>query len=134
MQKINTTQVDYKTCKMSSNNLVSTEEIKGIIEKILNDRENISKVKELVTCMIAGFFYTDESKDITSPAFLAFCIKSKPNVVNPILVRFKELDDEILNDTSLDYRKRKSRLATKMAYYKALNMYLAITIVNSNNR
>ena len=113
---------------------VSTEEIKGIIEKILNDRENISKVKELVTCMIAGFFYTDESKDITSPAFLAFCIKSKPNVVNPILVRFKELDDEILNDTSLDYRKRKSRLATKMAYYKALNMYLAITIVNSNNR
>lgn len=133
MNRIATTQVDYKTCKSSADANVKTEEIRSIIEAILNNRDNIPKVREFITCMIAAYMEQAEgSKDIMSIKFFKFAVSPKPNTKNPSVIRMGELLEELLEDNSIGYRKRKHRVATKSSYHKGLCTYFAITAINAN--
>lgn len=132
MTKINTSQVSYQLCKQSSDANVKTEEIKTIIEAILNNSKNLEKIKEYITLNIAVYLFESEVKEVNNIRFLAFCIKRKPNTKDPNLIRIKDLEEELLDDTSIGYRKRKHREATKQSYHKALATYFALLIIMAN--
>lgn len=132
MEKLNTSRVEYKVCKMASDANVRTEEIRGIFESIFNNRSNIPKVKEFISCLIATYLQQSTTKEVVSMNFYKFAIQPKPNSKDPLIIRMKELIDEMLDDNSLQYRKRKHRVATKMSYHRAFCIYFAVTIINAN--
>ena len=132
MTKINTSQVDYSICKSCSDANVKTEEIKSIIETILNNKDNLMKVREYITLTIACFLESSEVKEINSTKFLTYAIKPKPNTKNPALLRSKEIMDELLDDNSIGFRKRKHRNATRQSYYAAFSTYFAIIVIRAN--
>lgn len=132
MTKINTSQVDYAICKSCSDANVKTEEIKSIIETILSSRENIKYIREYITCIIAAFLEESTVKEINSTKFLSYAIKPKPNSKNKAIIRSKELMDQLLDDNSIGFRKRKHRNATRQSYYAAFNTYFAIIAIRAN--
>lgn len=132
MTKINTSQVSYQLCKQAADANVKTEEVKTIIEAILNEKGNLSKIKEYITLNIAVYLSESEVKDVNNIRFLQFCIKRKPNTKDPNLIRIKDLEEELLDDNSVGYRKRKHREATKQSYHKALATYFALVIIMAN--
>lgn len=133
MQKINTSQVDYKICKMSSDANVRTEEVRSIFESILNDRKNIAIIKEFITNLIATYMKkTTGNKDVSTIQFFKYATSAKPNSKDPLVLRMGEIIDELLNDVSVSYRKRKHRLATKASYQKMFYTYFAVLIINAN--
>ena len=132
MEKINTSQVNYAFCKQAADANVKADEVKNIMEAILTERENISKVKEFITLNIAYFLSNSEVKEVNSIYFLQSMIRRKPNSKDPSLIRIGELEQELLDDSSVGYRKRKHREPTKQSYHKALSMYFALVIIKAN--
>jgi hypothetical protein len=132
MERINTSQVDYKICKAASDSNVSTEEVRSIFEAILNNRKNIPIIKEYITDMIASFLAQSTVKDVTSINFYKTSISAKPNTKDPIILRMKEIIETLLEDNSVSYRKRKHRIPTKASYHKAFAIYFTILIINAN--
>ena len=132
MEKINTSQVDYAICKQVSDNNVKTEEVKNILEAILNERDNLKKVKEMITLMIASFMEESEIKEVNSIYFLNHCIKQRSNIQNSELLRIKEIEEELLEDNSVAYRKRKHRNPTRLSYHKCIAYYFALIIIKAN--
>ena len=132
MTKINTSQVSYQLCKQAADANVKTEELKTIIETILNEKKNLPKIKEYITLNIAVYLSESEVKDVNNIRFLQFCIKRKPNTKDPNLIRIKDLEEELLDDNSIGYRKRKHREATKQSYHKSLATYFALLIILAN--
>ena len=132
MEKINTGSVDYKICKMSSDNNVKTEEIKSIIESILNDKENILEVKELIRILVYSYFEQAKIKEVSDISFITFSVSPKPNTKDVNIIRMKELLEDWLDSTSVSYRKRKKRLATRNSYNRALLMYFTLIVHIAN--
>lgn len=132
MTRINSSQVDYKTCKMCADANVKTEEIRSIFEAIFNNKENIDKVREYVTNMITTYLVQSENKDVATLSFFKFATAPKPNSKDELVVRMKEIIEDLLDSNSVSYRKRRHRLPTKASYYKAFSTYFAISIINAN--
>lgn len=132
MSVINTTRVDYKLCKMASDQNVKVEEVKSIIESILLNTDNMDEVKELVRLMIITYSAQSKTKDVRDIEFLTFSITPKPNSKDPNILRQKEIVENWLDEKSPAYRKRKSRLATKNSYHRSVYTYFALVIHNSN--
>ena len=132
MEKINTSQVDYATCKSAADANVRTEEVRAIFESIFNNKNNIPLIKEYITNMIATYMVQSTNKDIVSIAFYKFSTAVKPNTKDPALIRMKEIIETLLDDNSVSYRKRKHRNATKSSYHRAFAIYFAIIAINAN--
>ena len=133
MQKVNTSQVDYKICKMASDANVRVEEVRSIFEAILNDRDNIPIIKEFITNLIATYMRKSEgNKDVATISFFKYATQAKPNSKDPLILRMGEIIETVLNDVSVSYRKRKHRLATKASYQKMFYTYFAVMIINAN--
>ena len=132
MNTINTSAVNYKYCHMSADNNVRAPEIKSIIEAIVNDKDKILEVKELVRLLIYTYFARNQRKDVTDIKFITFSIAPKPNTQDKSFIRIKEIVEDWLEDVSVSYRKRKRRIATANSYYKSVLMYFVIVIHYSN--
>lgn len=132
MVKINSSQVDYKICKMCADANVKTEEVRSIFEAIFNNRDNISIIREFVTNMIAAYLVQSQNKDVATIQFFKFSTAVKPNSKDELILRNKEIIEKLLDDNSVAYRKRKHRNATKASYHKAFYTYFTINIINSN--
>lgn len=128
MTRINTKGVDYRLCKMSSSDLVKTEELKSIIENLLSDPKNTPIIREFITLQIACYFQESKTKEVRDIAFVAYCIKPKSNTKNKYVLRQKELIEQILINNSEHFVRRKNRDATAQAYYRSINEYFAQTI------
>ena len=126
------TGVDYSICKACSDVNITTNEIKSIMESLLADPKSTVKMKELIMLMVATYFAQTKDKDITNPKFITFSIAPKPNAKQKELVRIQELIVELLSENSPAYLRRRSRLATKNSFEKAIKMYFALTIHNAN--
>ena len=134
MTRINTSQVDLKACRAAEDGNVKKAEIAAIIETIIHNQDNMNVVKELITLMIATYFAETEERDVVSIKFLSFAIKPKPNTKDPSTLRMKEIINQVLDDNSVGYRKRKNRTATKLSYHRSLLIYLAMNIINANKK
>ena len=132
IERLNTTQVEYKTCKACADANVHTEEVRTIIEAIFNNRDNLKLVKELITNMIASYMQQSKDKNVATLKFFSYSIKPKPNTKDPTLIRIKEIVMQLLEDNSVRYRKRKHREATKQSYIKAIMIYFSLIIIQAN--
>ena len=132
IEYINSTGVDYKICKMASDNNVRTDEIKAIIESILSDNDNMILIRELISLIVITYFAQSKTKDVRDIDFITYSIAPKPNAKNKDILRQKEIVEELLNENSMAYKRRKSRIATKNSYYKSIFAYFTLVINTAN--
>lgn len=130
MNKITTRSVDYNLCKISSNVNVKTEELKFIIECILEDSKNLSIIEELLLLMVTDYMLNSKNKDPKSLEFITYTTSPKPNSKDPNVIRIKEILELLLSENSPAYRRRRSRLATQNNYHRAFLSYFA-WVINS---
>lgn len=124
--------IDYKVCKIASNDLVKLDELKSIIEMIIANPDNTMLLKEYVALLVTLYFRDNKEKDVRSIRFISYSIKATPNSHDKYILRKKELLDQILINNSEHFTRRRSRAATESAYYRSINAYLSLTIQNSN--
>ena len=124
--------VDYRLCKLSTNESVHTEEIKSIIESILNDKHNLITMRRLVSILVYTYFAQAKDKDVVSLSFVTYCVTPKPNTKDQDFIEMKQIIEDWLDTNSVKYRKRKHRLATKNNYNRAVLMYVAMCIYSAN--
>lgn len=131
MNKINSTGIDYRLSKACSNQDITPNEVKAVIESIIGNRDNIPEIKELIGLMIALYFATGE-RDISDIKFITFTVAPKPNAKQKEIIRMKEIIENWLCESGTAYMRRRSRDATRNSYERAVRMYFAITIHNAN--
>lgn len=131
MNKINATGIDYRLSKACSNQDITPNEVKAVIESIISNRDNIPEIKELIGLMIALYFATGE-RDISDIKFITFTVAPKPNAKQKEIIRMKEIIENWLCESGTAYMRRRSRDATRNSYERAVRMYFAITIHNAN--
>lgn len=133
MNAITTSDVNYKLCKMASDSNVKTEEIKSIIQSIMSDNDSLVEIKELITLLVFTYFEQAKGeKDVRDISFITYSISPKPNSKDPHILRQKEIIEKWLMEGSPAYRKRKSRIATKNSYYRAIYVYFTLLVHNAN--
>ena len=133
MNYITTKGVNYKFCKLSADSNVKVDEVKSIIESIQMDKTNIPLIKEFISLSIIEFMATSDNKDVTGVDYLSSTIAAKPNTKNKNILRQKEIIEGFLDENSPQYRKRKSREATKSSYHKSVLLYYAF-VINAANK
>lgn len=133
VDEICTKGVDYIQCKRSSNNLVKFDELKSILENIVTDPKNMPLIKEFVTLLVSLYFTQAKYKTVTDISFISFSIRPTPNTKNPYQLRKKEIMDILLINNSEQFQRRRSRLATESAYYRAFNAYMSLMIKQANS-
>ena len=132
MTYITSHDVDYRLCKMCSDQNVKTDEIKSIIESIVKNTENIDTVNELCSLIVASYFEKSKTKDVRDIEFISYTIKAKPNTKNQNILRQQEIIDKLLSENSMAYNRRKGREATRLSYNRAMLAYFALIINQSN--
>lgn len=136
MNYMNTHGIDYRLCKMSSNNLIKNEELKSIIENILADNKNMLMVRELITLMIVCYFTYGDSKskikDVRDLEFISYSIKAKPNSKDQYIIKQKDIVDKLLINNSEHFNRRKNRKETYNAYVRSINSYFSLLIQEAN--
>lgn len=132
MAVINNNNVDIKLCSMASDQNVKVAEVQSIIESIQSEPTNIPIIKELLRIIVNEYFVNSKVKDVNSLEFVRISIAAKPNTKNKNIIRQKEIIESWLDENSPQYRKRKSRLATKSSYYKSVLTYYVLLINKAN--
>jgi len=133
MEEINNNNIDMKLCRMASDSNVKITEVQSIIESIQSDPSNIPIIKELLRIIVSEYLADSKQKDIASIEFVNKSIGNKPNTKNKNIFRKKEIIETWLDENSPQYRKRKSRAATKSSYYKSVLTYYVL-LLNKVNR
>ena len=128
MNYLNTTTIDYATCKLCADENVKLIEVKQILDYIYADKDNIPMIKELIRILVSEYFQSSKIPDVRSIEFVTFCLSQKPNTKNKNILRSKEILDILLSNSDSGYNRRKHRNATKCSYQNALLKYHAITI------
>ena len=93
---------------------------------------NLPTIKELLRIIVTEYMRESKDKDVRSMEFVSKSIVSKPNTKNKNIIRQKEIIESWLDENSPQYRKRKSRAATKTSYYKSVLTYYVLLINKAN--
>lgn len=126
---------DFALCRACSDVNITTKELKSIMDSLLSDPESTVKIKELIMLMVVSYMIygnPKNKKNIIDPKFVTYTIAPKPNAKQQELIRIQELVTELLSENSPAYIRRKSRIATKNSFEKALKMYFALSVINAN--
>jgi hypothetical protein len=132
MNYINSHGINYKICKLASNDLVKFDELKGIIDMLTRDNKNIPLIKEYITLMISIYYMDTGKKNIKDIDFVSYSITPKPNSKNSYHLRLKDLSEKMLINNAANFSRRRSRGATESAYFRAFNAYFALLIQEAN--
>ena len=124
--------IDYPSCKVSCNESIKFDELKSILENIFANKENEPLIKEYITIMISLYFRDSKAKGIRDISFISYSIKPTPNSKDKYVIKKKELLDKILVNNSENFTRRRSRLATESAYYRAINAYFSLITQKAN--
>jgi hypothetical protein len=130
MNFITSNGVDYKICKACSDENITPNEAKAVIESIVMNKENILPMKELISLMITTYFASYDDKDLTNISFITYSVSPKPNAKQKEIVRQKEIIENFLCESGTAYMRRRSRIATKNSYERCVRMYFALMIHN----
>lgn len=128
---INTNGVEYALAKRCSNDDITPNEARAVIESIVSNKENISSMKELVSLMISLYFASG-GKDVSDLDFITYTIAPKPNAKQKEIIRTKEIIEQWLCESGTSYMRRRSRIATKNSYERCVRLYFALAIHNAN--
>ena len=125
---ITTNTIDFKFCKMCSDQNIKPDEIKFIMESILSNNDYIEDIRTVVNILIMDFMRKNEGKSVGSLDFVSYSMKAKPNTKDPDLIKLKDIITSWLDEKSPQYVKRKHRPATATSYYKAVLTYMVLVI------
>ena len=128
MDYLTSNDIDYKFCKMSSDTNVKTEEIKNIIECIVKNTDNLDQMIELIRIIVSSYFVQSKDKDVRDIDFITFTLRARPNSKDKNEIRKREIIEGWLDKNSPAYRRRKSRIVTKISYNKAVLTYFTLVI------
>ena len=131
MNFINSNGVDFRICKMCSNQDITPNECKAVMESIIGNKENLITIKELISLMISLYFSSGE-RDLSDIKFITYTISPKPNAKQKEILRMKEIIENWLCESGTAYIRRRSRIATRNSYERAVRMYFTLIIHNSN--
>lgn len=129
---ITTNGVNYAICKQCSDENITTKEINSIMESIFSNPENILISKEIITLLITTYYAVSETKDVRDISFLTYSIAAKPNSKQKEILELRDLIEKLLSENSPAYVRRRSRVATKNSFERAVKMYFALSIHNAN--
>jgi len=132
MNYITANGVNYAICKQCSDSNITTKEINSIMETIFATPENIITCKEIITLMITTYYGASETKDLRDISFLTYSIAAKPNTKQKEILDLNRLIESLLTENSPAYVRRRSRIATKNSFERAIKMYFALAIHNAN--
>ena len=125
---VTTNTIDYKFCKMCSDQNIKPDEIKFIMESILSNNDYIEEIKTVVNILIMDFMRKYENKSVGTLEFVSYSIKAKPNTKDKDIILLKNTITSWLDEKSPQYVKRKHRPATATSYYKAVLTYMVLII------
>ena len=125
---VTTNTIDYKFCKMCSDQNIKPDEIKFIMESILSNNDYIEDIKTVVNILIMDFMRKYENKSVGTLEFVSYSIKAKPNTKDKDIILLKDTITSWLDEKSPQYVKRKHRPATATSYYKAVLTYIVLII------
>lgn len=128
LQNINNKSVNYQICKSASNANVKTDELKGIIELIIDDKKEAGNIQELLRIIVTEYFLQSKTKDVRDIDFITKSLSTKSNTKNPNIIRQKEIIENWLTENSPSYLRRRSREATKNNYFRAILTYFVLCI------
>ena len=128
MDWLTSKSVSVDICDRCQDNLVRSPEIRDIIESILGDPDNLDDIRRVVNIIICDYLSNNKGGNINSPKFITYSLKPKPNSHNPIIIEQKKIIISWLDENSPQYRKRKTRKATAMSYFKAILKYFVFVI------
>lgn len=131
MKSLTTKGVNFRICKIASNDNVKLDELRSIIESIIDDDRNLPIIQEFLSTLVSLYFLQSNRKDVKTTDFIIFAIKPSPNARNKYVIRKKELLDLILTNNATQFNKRRVRPATEAAYYRSINAYFALLIQES---
>ena len=117
--------------KCKDQNIKATE-VKDIMESILADKSYLDDLYRVINILICDFFKNNPGKSVNSIDFIAHSIKTKPNTKDQYVLELKQIILHWLDESSDNYRRRKSRTATAISYYKAILMYITLAITMAN--
>ena len=117
--------------KCKDQNIKATE-VKDIMESILADKSYLDDLYRVINILICDFFKNNPGKSVNSIDFIAHSIKTKPNTKDKYILELKQIILHWLDENSDNYRRRKSRTATAISYYKAILMYITLAITMAN--
>lgn len=128
MNYLTSNYVSMEICNKCKDQNVKATEIKDIIECILADNKNLPQLRRLINIIICDFMRNYPGVSVGSIEFVSYSIKAKPNTKDPVLIEMKQIILSWLDENSPTYRKRKSRKATQISYYRSILMYFVLVI------
>lgn len=129
---ITSNTVNYSFCR--SDQYVKKDEIKSLIESIIMDNDNMPLIRDILEVLISDYMANGTHKDIHSLEFITYSLKAKPNCKNKNVLRMKHNIESWLDENSPNYRKRKTKDATKNSYYRSILAYFVLCINKSNKK
>lgn len=121
--------VSMSLCKKSCRDPeVKPTELFDIMTAILGEKENLPDINRVVNIIICDFIRTKSNCRIGGVEFISYTMKPKPNVKDQYLVTLKETIMGWLDSNSPNFRRRRNRNATAVAYYKAVLLYITLAI------
>ena len=120
--------VSLEICNKCKDQNVKAIEIKDIMESILSDNSNLPDIRKVVNILICDFMRNYPDTKVGSIEFVSYSIKAKPNTKDKYLLDLKKTILAWLDENSPNYRKRKSRKATQISYYRSILMYIVLVI------
>lgn len=128
MNYITSNYVSMDICNKCKDQNVKALEIKDILECVFGNNDNLPQIRKVINILITDFMRNCPGKKVGSIEFVSYSLKAKPNTKDPYQLELKETILKWLDDNSPTYRKRKSRKATQISYYKSILMYLVLVI------
>ena len=120
--------VSLDLCDKCQDVNVKAKEVKDIMEGILGDKNNLSKLRRVINIIICDYLRSNPGGKVGSIDFVSYSLKAKPNTKDELLIEMKTTIVSWLDENSPNYRRRRSRKATAASYYKSIFMYLVLTI------
>ena len=119
--------VDFKICNEIADVIIRPTELKALMESIITNKENRSELYRICNIMICDFMRRYPKKRVGSVEFISYWFTQKPNTKDKYIL---ELQSIVVNWLMQDanYRRRKSRSATDIAYRKAVVNYITLVI------
>ena len=134
MNLMTSTYVSLEICEKCKDSNVKALEVKDIIEAILGDNNNLPQVRRVVNILICDFMKNYPGVRVGSIEFIAYSLKAKPNTKDKYLLELKDTITGWLDENSPNYRRRKSRAATAVSYYKSILTYFVLIINKVANK
>ena len=115
--------VDLSICNEFKDANLRPTELRDIIEAIVSDKHNINQMYRVCNILICDFMRNNHGVRVDNIAFIEYSLKEKPNSKDKYIIELQEIIMSWLDENSPNYRRRKSRKATAIAYRKAVKYY-----------